>query len=673
MRIGASFQSAVADGAATSHHPGLAYRPDIDGLRAVAILAVLFYHAQMPFFSGGYIGVDVFFVISGYLITHIILRDCAGANFSLLGFYERRVRRIVPALVPVLVFVIVAAAVWLLPYEVKQASRSVLSALTFTANFEFWRQSGYFVPSARFTPLLHTWSLAIEEQFYLFYPLPLIFLAKRSKRTLGISLGCLFMGSLAMSLWATRYHEDAAYYFTPSRAWELLMGCLLVLCPVRVGMPRWLREVMSLSGIAAILYSVMTFSSNVRMYFPAPAALLPCLGGALLIHAGSLGPSLVTRALSWRPVVAVGLLSYSLYLWHWPFFVFAHIWHIWAFGVPVDRSVRVLLILLSLVVAAISWKWIEQPIRNRKVLVMRKPLFAAAGACAACIGVVALFGLMSGWAGRVKPEAAQIAEIAGYRQRPIATELFGPKTCHVTHIRSYDAGICFHPQVGVSNILLWGDSHAGHFSRILSQFLQRNNGHLLQATYAACKPFLNKAPTISDECLQFNRMVAKVAADMPIDVAVISAQWAMGGAFAKDPVGRAQWFAEIGRTVKLFQDRHIPVILIGQSPRYLVPLPFLLSRAVEEGRPLGPTADKYLDPRVFAWEPRMKAMFGNMPGVTYVSVLDDMCPEGHCSPFAKGNVPMFFDTEHYTLEGAQMVFDVALDKALRSAMRRPPP
>ena len=297
------------------------YRKDIDGLRAVAVLAVVFFHSKLPGFSGGFVGVDVFFVISGFLITGLMAHDRGADRFSLVTFYFRRVRRIVPALLCVYVACTLLAAVLMLPGDMAEFGRSLLSSATFISNHFFYRLAGYFGGESDLKPLLHTWSLSIEEQFYLVWPLLFLVIGRWQYRWLPYFVWAAGAISLAASVVMVGYQKEAAFFLAPFRAWELLLGASLALLSRRPAIPAWLAELCASAGLSMIVASVLFLDEGHA--FPGLLALPPCLGTALLIFAGMERRPAVTRLLSTGPAVAVGLISYSLYLWHWPILSFA--------------------------------------------------------------------------------------------------------------------------------------------------------------------------------------------------------------------------------------------------------------------------------------------------------------------------------------------------------------
>ena len=304
------------------HH--LRYRADIDGLRAIAVLPVVLFHFGFSTFAGGFVGVDVFFVISGFLITSLIVVEIDESRFSIVRFYERRIRRIFPALFLVIIVTSIASAIILLPNDLKRYAKSVVAADWFFSNFEFWREAGYFDVDAHQKPLLHTWSLAVEEQFYLIFPPFLLLAARYLRRRYLLIIMPIFVLSLTFSIWAVYAKPSLAFYLTPSRMWEIMLGAWLALIPWEAGkrfIPPSGYGLLTLLGIGMIAYGVFTFSANTP--FPGAMALLPCGGAALVIFGGQNHPSMVSRLLATGPLVFVGKISYSLYLWHWPLIVLA--------------------------------------------------------------------------------------------------------------------------------------------------------------------------------------------------------------------------------------------------------------------------------------------------------------------------------------------------------------
>lgn len=301
------------------------YRADVDGLRAVAVVAVLLFHAGWTRFSGGFVGVDVFFVISGFVIALSLFRDLDAGRFSLSGFFARRARRILPALTAVLLGTLLVSLLIVPPIYFGSFADSLMAASLFFSNVHFWHTSSYFNSDSAFRPLLHTWSLGVEEQFYLAAPILLLAIQRFLGRRWRLVVTLCFLVSFGLNLFGSYHgHLDAAFYLPFTRAWEFLLGVLIALIP-RPSLVRGLREAGTIAGLALILGPVMIYGP--ATLFPGMAALWPCLGAAIVIWfgapAGEAGAALVSRMLALPPIVWTGRLSYSLYLVHWPVLVLA--------------------------------------------------------------------------------------------------------------------------------------------------------------------------------------------------------------------------------------------------------------------------------------------------------------------------------------------------------------
>ena len=425
------------------------YRPDIDGLRTLAVLPVVAFHFNLPFFTGGFVGVDVFFVISGFLITRIIAKELEEGSFSLLNFYRRRVLRLLPALFVVLLATLVCAYLWFVPEDFANTGQSAIAALFFSSNILFFLEAGYFDASSYTKPLLHTWSLAIEEQFYLFMPL-LLMLLWRLKRGFVLTVLVLTGVSLALSAFTTERFATGAYYLLPWRAWELGLGALLALGCLPVFRSKLLRELSGSVGIVMILAAVFLLDRTVA--FPGVAALLPTVGAMLILHAGNSGGSMINTLLSMRLPVEIGRLSYSLYLWHWPVVVFfTYI----ALDLPNPWEAAGLFV-LSLLLSWLSYRFVETPFRKNGTSWGNPRVFIGAGAAAAVVlALSASTYATRGFPNRLPPETARISAFSG----DFHPDRFRCRN-HKSRDKSWGDPCIFGPEGLGPTVALIGDSHA---------------------------------------------------------------------------------------------------------------------------------------------------------------------------------------------------------------------
>lgn len=360
----------------------LEYRAEIDGLRAIAVLSVLLFHAGVPYFGGGFVGVDVFFVISGFLITQILLNDIEASQFSIALFYERRAKRLLPALFVMLMLTSAAAYLVLLPFAFVDYLQSVASTSLFFSNFLFWRQSGYFGTAGEESPLLHTWSLSVEEQFYLLFPLVLLFLYRYGRRPTWLALGILWTLSFALCLVMLKISPIANFYFSPTRGWELLTGSFAALYVRQYGLLR--GPSLAGAGTGLIVAAILLFSAETP--FPSGWTLLPVLGTAMICVSNVEG-SWVGGVLRSSGFVFIGLISYSLYLWHQPVFALARVSDLDTTSISMTAS----LLVLSTLLAILSWRYVERPFRRASLLKTKTTLFLS-------LGLIALFAFSSWFA-----------------------------------------------------------------------------------------------------------------------------------------------------------------------------------------------------------------------------------------------------------------------------------
>jgi len=429
----------------------LSYRPDIDGLRAIAVLAVLIYHTGLGF-PGGYVGVDVFFVISGYLITSLIVKDLQAGTFSFPHFWERRVRRILPAQVVMVATTLAVGACFLFPTHFEDLAKSAAAQTVMAANFRFSNQVGYFDGPAELKPLLHTWSLSVEEQFYLLLPLLLVLSHRYFRHGRTTMLAGLTLASFALSVWGVYAFPASTYFLLPTRAWEMLLGSLLAVGTPGRSLSSRFRTALGWLGLCGIAVACIWYDQETA--FPGAAALLPCLGAAAFLFANTADLTSSGRVLAKRPWVMIGRMSYSLYLWHWPVLALLRISH----GVDLPVELSLIAVAVSLALAWLSWKFVETPFRTAVGLSRRKA-FGMAVACSLLIivvsqGIVETEGLAARFPKNIRDvlESARLANV-------------GDKECLNIIGKELPAG-----QTGT--FLLWGDSHAQAISEVIDHLAE---------------------------------------------------------------------------------------------------------------------------------------------------------------------------------------------------------
>lgn len=502
----------------------LAYRHDIDGLRAIAVLAVIFYHTRVPGFSGGFVGVDVFFVISGYLITSIILNDIREEKFSIARFYERRIRRIFPALFPVIAFVIIVGAYLFDNDAFKHLGRSTLATTLFYSNLLFLKESGYFAAPSLEKPLLHTWSLAVEEQFYILFPMALYSIKRYLKGKYLLWILPAFILSLGASIYGVYYTPSAAFYLVTSRAWELLAGSILALGLIKMPKSIIPKSLLSLTGSGLLIYSIGFYTEATR--FPGYNAIAPVLGTVLIIHADCKGkPTVINRILSTRALVFIGLISYSLYLWHWPIVAFLQYW------MPGKLSplLTVAILSISFVLSILSWKFIETPFRGESPWAPeRNKLFKMAGwAMFTVVGVSGIILVTQGRAGMAVfyPDLNRRLAAAGngWGNESDYKKIIINNLSSDTSINPPIIGLASNPP----RFMLWGDSHAFALKAGMEYMANKYHVSGILANYTECPPLLDidKLDTPANEVAINQKTIQYIAENPNIETIILSARW----------------------------------------------------------------------------------------------------------------------------------------------------
>jgi peptidoglycan/LPS O-acetylase OafA/YrhL len=610
------------------------YRRDIDGLRAVAILPVVFYHSGLGLFPGGYVGVDVFFVISGFLITGIIAREVDAGRFSILGFYERRARRILPALMVMLAFVLCVAAYAFFPGDFATLPKSALMTTLFVSNVGFFLETGYFAGSAETMPLLHTWSLAVEEQFYLGFPILLILIARFMPTQRTVILAAITLVSFLLAVMTQASGSGFAFYLLPPRAWELFIGALLAVATFPAIKSHWLCEAIAVAGLAAIAYAALLFDKTT--VFPGVNALFPVLGVAALILCAP--GTLVGRVLETRPMVGIGLISYSLYLWHWPLIVFTE----YVTDARLMGGASVAVISASLAAAHLSWRWIERPFRSAATFDRRR-VFRWTGTSMALACAVSLALMMTnGWPARFLPETLQMDaarnDVSPARAACITDEIGGLRPA------------CTLGASVPATTILWGDSHGVELAWAIGEQQAKRQASLIQQTRASCPPILGYGPIANaPNCAASNQQIFDtIAANKDLRTVILAGFWA-------DPAYRAgENPQKLDQTIRALRALNRNVIFIGTVPQQPFDVPRHLARLTQNGAPtdgVGVTWTKYLQQSgwIRVRYPRWRAM-----GVTIWDPADMLCNAQYCAVMRDG-VPLYFDKHHLSLSGARLI------------------
>jgi peptidoglycan/LPS O-acetylase OafA/YrhL len=617
----------------------LKYRPDIDGLRAVAIVPVVLYHAGIGVFSGGFVGVDVFFVISGFLISGLIQSEIDAGKFSILSFYERRIRRIFPALFAVILATSVAALLTLSPADLVSFAASAAAAALFVSNMLFAHQSGYFAAPAELKPLLHTWSLGVEEQFYLLFPAFLLLLRRRSKAQVGAAVALIAAASFAASVYFVRQHPESAFYLGPWRIWELSLGVLAALGAIPLFRHQSLREIASVLGLALVAWSATALTRADP--FPGINALYPCIGTLLVIQAGNGGRSVMNSLLASRVFVFIGLISYSLYLWHWPLIVFAKR----LLFRPLTGREIIVVVALSLLLAVLSWKFVEKPFRLRHG---QRPQPVKAVLCAAiAIGLAAAFFVAArqsqGWPGRF--DQRQATHVRGREDYRVGSCFLNMDQTYPDWARS---GPCLVDNHAAQTVLIWGDSFGAHYIPGIDQSPRTKRYNFVLYTAYSCPPVLAANVPWAPRCHDVNADIGKVLDRYPPSAVVVVARWERYWNASVKP-------ADVQATLAVLKARGLPVVLVGQGPS------FTFSDPVDFVRLTGQQTAESKD------HSEMNAQLRALRGYdVFFDPNQSMCPNGSCALTDHGAY-LYWDDGHYSSHGSVLAAD-GLMAAIRAAL-----
>jgi peptidoglycan/LPS O-acetylase OafA/YrhL len=636
--VGASVQVSESIATGSAAHAGtrtsasqderaLRYRPDIDGLRALAILPILLLHCGVTKLRGGFVGVDIFFVISGFLITAIMVRDIADGRFSITRFYRHRIVRILPALLVMMTVTLALGCVLLLPNQLRDLGRSAAATSVFGSNVYFYLTSDYFAAASDAKPLVHTWSLAVEEQFYLLYPLLLWSLRGLSRQRLAQAIAGLALASFAIGGWLATTYPSAAFFLLPARIWELSLGALVALGTVPTIANRSIRAALCVLAIAVIAASCIAISSG--WPFPVPFALPPAVAAAVLLAYGGEGPT--ARLLGAWPLRAIGLISYSAYLWHRPIIAFYQIRH----GSTLAPVETVGLLCASLGAAWLSFALVERAASRRWRSGSGLVPHAVAVVLLAAMAIAGLtIAARADDIRPLSPRQALTASYLGWDSTKAGKRQFSTDRCFVLPTGRGFSPDCLRLSATKPNIALFGDSHGAHFSQALHTLLPGAN--IVQVTAAGCRPLLHgkglpTCRTTMDAAfgtLDFKR----------IDTVVLSARWLD----FEQPA--------LLDTIRWLRARKTRVLVIGPSVEYDADLPALIVRSDADGDPTLANGFRLMDRIALD-----RAMAGPVraAGADYASAVDTECTGTTCRLTTADGTPLHFDHSHFTPAGAQ--------------------
>jgi peptidoglycan/LPS O-acetylase OafA/YrhL len=636
------------------------YRPDIDGLRAVAVTSVVLFHAGLFPFNSGFVGVDIFFVISGYLIGGIILRGVADGTFRFADFYARRARRILPALLLVVTAATVAGWFLLDAGEYRGVGATSMSALLATSNFSFWAHQDYFQQDSRLSPLLMTCSLGVEEQFYVFFPIIMLLTMRWAPKRAVFALGLLTIGSFIFSAWSTTTYPATAFYLLPSRAWELGAGAMLAAWEIQRQSHPSRMDVQSmrfkhlLGATGLIALAVAIFALDPSLPFPGFLALLPVLGTVMLI--ASEGSLVNRRLLAARPVVFIGMISYSWYLWHWPVMSYVRIIAV----TELPSWVMVLAGAAAFVLAYLSWRYVEQPFRHMRTRPW-KTLLSYAGALSFALLITATIKYGQGLPLRLPDPAITID----------ATIEAGRGDCLASWTeRSPDKSAgCLIKKKGQPSIALVGDSHAAALGPGIREIASHRNWGLWIFTKSSCGPLLdvamphNRMPFFADACKAFmTESLQTIAGNPDITTVLVAADW---GSYAH--LGTETLRAGLMRSLTLMQTAGKHVILIGDVPAWVLdPVHLELAKAMQLRGTLArllwldrdhPFPDNGISQMTLPEDPTITPLLRDVAqvgGADWLELQPQLCSPQGCT-FERDGQLLYLDRTHLSVFGSRLV------------------
>lgn len=628
-------------------------------------MSVLFFHADIELFSGGYVGVDIFFVISGYLITSIILKEVREERFSISSFYERRFRRILPALVFV-VFSSVLVGYFILGAEkLVDLSESIIANAFFSSNMYFYYETGYFDGPAELKPLLHTWSLAVEEQFYILLPFLIIFLYKYNNGKFATWFIVLATLSFIANLVGLSVNPSATFYFLPTRAWELLIGSILALNLLKPINHLFISNLIAFFGIILLLVSIFLLSRATP--FPGAAALLPTLGAALIIYAGSTGETHISRLLSNNFLVFIGLISYSLYLWHWPVIVYAK----YITVVELDASQKITMLAAITLLSILSWRYVESPFRKKYLLKAKKSIFKASFSFLIIIVLIgSIFINLDGLPQRYE-------SVVSAEKLENDTEWKFWLGCGNVKQRLDDGlGLCKVGDLDMSpSFFFWGDSHASALSSAVDKSAVENNIAGETASLVACPPLIGVDGPRNNSCNQFNSIVLDYLNEKKqINTVFLSARWtyyANGGVTKKNNTPKQLLFdvknrnindnkvlLEIGlkEMILALINAGKKVVVVKNVPEigYDVPSTNMVAYLTDRdtNKLIGLTPIDHQE-----YSRNFEKILARIPSNTAIATIDPaeiLCSSGYCQ-VVKEHIPLYRDDNHLSTYGSKYI------------------
>jgi peptidoglycan/LPS O-acetylase OafA/YrhL len=633
----------------------LPYRPHIDGLRALAVLAVILFHSQSPALPGGFLGVDIFFVISGFLITQLLSEPSDLSWRGRLGsFYLRRARRILPALLVTSLVVAAAAMLMYLPDGLANVGKPLLLTPLMLANVASWLDGGYFATTANYFPLKHFWSLAVEEQFYLVYPLIVLSLpAARARRRMSV-LAAIAVVSIALCIYGEYWHPAVTFYLMPARAWELMFGALAAGFPSLPFKNRLATEGAAYAALAVVLSSFVLFDAGTG--FPNPCVLIPCAATAWLLFMGRQPSATAFQLLSMRPLVFTGKISYSLYLWHLPILAFAQYYSIW----PLSLRELTAIWCVIYAVAVISWWFVENPIRRRVVFSSARALAAASLAGSILVGALgAWFWFGNGLPWRFDRDLQVLTQLDPQPKEemqcmslPLARVAAG-ELCRIGPART-----------GPRKVVLWGDSHALALLPAFEWLAQANDAQLYFAGRTGCRPLLSVADgrrgsPKQEDCVAFNNAMAAAVQKIHPEVTILTAFWDLeiaqapedASASALTKEGQWNWNPTLGQ----LRADGSAVCVVLDVPYLSYSMPYAVAMARRRGLD---TSFMYVNRAdVLARYARVEASvraLESAPAVRVVDPKDALCPGESCEVEADGR-SLYRDSNHLSKVGAMYV------------------